>query len=112
MLLAGLSSLVGRVPSQVVSVHREQGLAVLGTLHVLLHQLGRDTDDVLALPVLDHIEGLQRADDVLLGDAGHRTGGRAILGERGRSGVARKLKARWRGEEVKGEVERRGNEIT
>lgn len=26
---------------------------------------------MLALPVLDHVEGLQGADDVILGDAGH-----------------------------------------
>lgn len=44
---------------------------VLGALQVLLHQFGGHTDDVLALPVLDHVEGLQGADDVALGDAGH-----------------------------------------
>lgn len=38
---------------------------------MFLHQFGRDTDDVLTLPVLDHVERLQRADDVTLRDAGH-----------------------------------------
>lgn len=44
---------------------------VLSALQVFLHQFGRDTDDVLTLPVLDHVERLQRADDVTLCDAGH-----------------------------------------
>ena len=47
------------------------GLLVLGALEVLFHQLGGDTDDMLALPVLHHVERLQRADDVTLRDAGH-----------------------------------------
>lgn len=44
---------------------------VLGTLQVLFHQFGRNADNVLTLPVLDHIERLQGADDVTLCDAGH-----------------------------------------
>lgn len=44
---------------------------VLGALQVLFNQFGRHADDVLTLPVLDHIERLQGADDVTLGDAGH-----------------------------------------
>ena len=40
---------------------------------------------MLAFPVLDHVQGLQRADDVLLGDAGHRTAsGGEGRGEEGR----------------------------
>lgn len=50
-------------------------LLVLGALQVLLHQFGRHTDNMLTLPVLHHIERLQRADDVTLRDAGHLTGG-------------------------------------
>ena len=34
-------------------------------------ELGRDTDDMLALPVLDQIEGLEGVDDVGLGDGGN-----------------------------------------
>lgn len=47
------------------------GFLVLGALQVLLHQLGGHADDVLTLPVLHHVERLQRADDVTLRDAGH-----------------------------------------
>lgn len=49
-------------------------LLVLGALQVLLHQFGRDADDVLPLPVLHHVERLQGADDVTLSDAGHLAG--------------------------------------
>lgn len=52
----------------------DRRLLVLGALQVLLHQFGRHADHVLALPVLDHVERLQRADDVTLRDAGHLTG--------------------------------------
>lgn len=38
---------------------------------MLLHQLGSDTDDMLPLPILDHVQGLQGADDVILCDARH-----------------------------------------
>lgn len=48
---------------------------VLGALQVLFNQFGRHTDDMLTLPVLDHIERLQGADDVTLCDAGHLTAG-------------------------------------
>ncbi len=47
------------------------GVSLGGDLEVLLDDLGRDRDDVLALPVLDQIERLQRADDVLRLDGGH-----------------------------------------
>lgn len=46
---------------------------VLGTLQVLFNQFGRHADNMLTLPVLDHIERLQGADDVTLCDAGHLT---------------------------------------
>lgn len=49
-------------------------LLVLGALQVLLHQFGCDADDMLPLPVLHHVERLQRADDVTLSDAGHLAG--------------------------------------
>ena len=56
---------------------------ILSAFEVLLHQLGRDTDHVLALPVLDHVEGLESADDVILSDARHlATQIRADAGER------------------------------
>lgn len=38
---------------------------------MFLHQLGCDTDHVLALPVLNHVEGLEGANDVILSDARH-----------------------------------------
>ena len=44
---------------------------ILSAFEVFLHQLGCDTDHVLALPVLDHVEGLEGADDVILSDARH-----------------------------------------
>lgn len=44
---------------------------VLGTLQVLFHQFGCNADNVLTLPVLNHIERLQGAYDVTLCDAGH-----------------------------------------
>ena len=75
MLLPRLGSLVGRVPTEVVGVDEEVWPAVLGTAHVLLDELWRDADEVLPLPVLDHVEGLQRANDVVLSDAGEGTGG-------------------------------------
>ena len=58
-----------------VSVHSELRPAVLSTLHVLLYQFGSDTNDVLALPVLDHVQGLEGADDVLMSDAGQVAAG-------------------------------------
>lgn len=44
---------------------------ILGAFEVFLYQLRCDADHMLALPVLDHVEGLQGADDVILRDAGH-----------------------------------------
>lgn len=38
---------------------------------MFLHQFGCDADDVLTFPVFDHVERLQRADDVALCYAGH-----------------------------------------
>ena len=75
MFLGALAPLAGRVPSQIVSVHSELRPAVLSTLHVLLYQFGSDTNDVLALPVLDHVQGLEGADDVLVSDAGQVAAG-------------------------------------
>ena len=39
---------------------------------MLLHQLRRDADHMLSLPVLDHVHRLQGVHDVRLRDAGHR----------------------------------------
>ena len=75
VFLGALAPLAGRVPPQIVSVHSELRPAVLSTLHVLLYQFGSDTNDVLALPVLDHVQGLEGADDVLVSDAGQVAAG-------------------------------------
>lgn len=49
---------------------------------MLLDQLGCDADDMLPLPVLDHVQRLQCTDDVILRDACHLTapgsGGKAM----------------------------------
>lgn len=37
---------------------------------MFLDQLWSHTDNVLALPILDHVEGLQSADNILLSEAG------------------------------------------
>lgn len=42
---------------------------------MLLDEFGCDTDDMLTLPVLHHVQRLQRADDVALCDARHLTVG-------------------------------------
>ena len=75
VFLGALAPLAGRVPSQIVSVHSELRPAVLSTLHVLLYQFGSDTNDVLAFPILDHVQGLEGADDVLVSDAGQVAAG-------------------------------------
>ena len=75
VFLGALAPLAGRVPSQIVSVHSELRPVVLSTLHVLLYQFGSDTNDVLALPVLDHVQGLEGADDVLVSDSGQVAAG-------------------------------------
>lgn len=62
---------LGGLPPETAGVHRQSGPLVLGALEVFLHQLGGDADHVLPLPVLDHVEGLQGADDVGLCDARH-----------------------------------------
>lgn len=65
---------VGRGPGPGLETRTcDGGSFVLSTLQMFLHQFGRHTDDMLPFPVLDHVEGLQRADDVTLGDAGHLT---------------------------------------
>lgn len=61
----------GRRPPETGRVDGDGRPAVLGALDVLLHQFGSDADHVLPLPVLDHVERLQRADDVVLCDRGH-----------------------------------------
>lgn len=70
-------------PEQGAALTCDRRLLVLGALQVLLHQFGRHADHVLALPVLDHVERLKRADDVTLRDAGHLTG----RGKKRRGGV-------------------------
>ena len=84
VFLGALAPLAGRVPSQIVSVHSELWSAVLSTPHVLLDQFGSDTNDVLALPVLDHVQGLEGTDDVLVSDAGQVAAGEER--ERGKEG--------------------------
>ena len=76
-------SLCWRVPPQIVSVHQQCGRAVLGTANVLLNLLRLHTHHILSLPVLDHVEGLQRADDVLLCKGRHFTGGGGGYGVEG-----------------------------
>ena len=73
MFLACLNPPIRRAPPEIVGVNSQAGFPVLCTLHVFFHQLGGDTDHMLALPVFDHVEGLQRTNDVFLGDAGHCT---------------------------------------
>ena len=70
MLLGALGALEGWSPPEVVLIHSELWFAILSTLHVLLNELWSDTDDVLSLPILHHIEGLEGADDILVGDTG------------------------------------------
>lgn len=57
--------------SQIGQLACDWWFLVLGTFKVLFDQFGRHTDNMLTLPVLDHIERLQGADDVTLCDAGH-----------------------------------------
>ena len=73
MFLACLNPPIRRTPPEIVGVNSQSGFPVLCTLHVFFHQLGGDTDHMLPLPVFDHVEGLQRTNDVFLGDAGHCT---------------------------------------
>lgn len=79
-------------PQQGAALTCDRRLLVLGALQVLLHQFGRHADHVLALPVLDHVERLKRADDVTLRDAGHLTG----RGEKKRRGGVRTAEERRR----------------
>ncbi len=68
MFLACLWPFVGGAPSKIACVHCKEGLSVLSTLHVFLHQFGGHTYDMLPLPVLDHVQGLQGPYDVLLSE--------------------------------------------
>lgn len=100
MLSARFGPLVRRVPAEVVRINNQTRPPVLCILQVLLHQLGSDTDEVLSLPVLYHVECLQRADDVVLRDARERTGregeSTGRLKEEGKEGVREE---RGRGDE-------------
>jgi len=40
-------------------------------LEMFFDDFGSDADDVLAFPIFDEVEGLQRADDILGFDRGH-----------------------------------------
>lgn len=73
MFFTGLAPLVWSAPPEIVRINREEWLPVLRALQVLLHQLGSDTNDMLALPVLDHVQRLECADDVLLSETSHCT---------------------------------------
>jgi hypothetical protein len=53
-------------PLETDRVHCDRWFLILGTFEVFLYQPRCDTDHVLA-----HFEGLQGADNVILGDAGH-----------------------------------------
>lgn len=64
---------LGRGPADAAGVDGEGGPLVLRALQVLLDQLGCDAYDVLPLPILDEVQRLEGGDDVVLGDAGHRT---------------------------------------
>ena len=77
-----------RLPPDHARVHSQQRALVLGRAQVLLHQLGRHADHVLALPVLDQVERLQGGDDVRLGDGGH---GGEVLDAHGAAEVAEDL---------------------
>ena len=68
-------SLCWGVPPEVVSVHQQGRWPILGTSNVLLHLFGLHTHHVLPLPVLDHVEGLKRADNVFLCEGRHFTEG-------------------------------------
>lgn len=64
-----LGSLVGGAPAEITCINSQQWLAVLSTLHVLLHQFGGHTDNVLSLPIFDHVQCLQCPYDVFLSEA-------------------------------------------
>ena len=53
-----LKFLIRRGPPQEVCVNSQQWLAILSTFHVLLDNFRSDTDDMLSLPIFDHIESL------------------------------------------------------
>ena len=74
-------SLCWGVPPEVVSVHQQGRWPILGTSNVLLHLFGLHTHHILPLPVLDHVEGLKRANNVFLCEGRHFT-----EGEGGREG--------------------------
>lgn len=60
-------------PSEARTVNRDDGRLELVRLKQLLDDFGRCANDVLALPVLDQVEGLQGAHNVLRGDAARST---------------------------------------
>ena len=68
-LLGGFRSESWWGPAQTLGVYHQGRPAVLCRgPYVLLNQFRRDTDDVLSLPVLHHVERLQGADDVCVCD--------------------------------------------
>ena len=78
-----LCSLCWGVPPEVVSVHQQGRWPILGTSNVLLHLFGLHTHHILPLPVLDHVEGLKRANNVLLCEGRHFTEGEVGEGREG-----------------------------
>ena len=73
-LLFDLHDFSWRGPAEAGGVDGDGWPFVLCRLDVFLDQFGGDTDDVLTLPILHHVERLQRADDVTLRDTCHVTG--------------------------------------
>lgn len=73
VLFTCFASLMRSTPSKIVRVHTEQRFTILGAFHVLLDKLGSDTDHMLTLPILHHVQGLECADNVLLSEACHCT---------------------------------------
>ncbi len=63
----------GRWPPQTRGVNGQRGAAVLCTFNVFFDEFWGDTNHVLSLPVFDHVEWLQGADDVCLCNTGHLT---------------------------------------
>ncbi len=58
MFFGSLGCLHRWAPAYVLRVNSQKWFSVLSRLHVLLHQFRSDTDNMLALPILDHVEGL------------------------------------------------------
>ena len=66
-------------PAKVLGFDHDRGPFVLGALDVFINQLRCDTDNVLTLPVLDHVQCLQRANYVTLRYTGHLTESTNVL---------------------------------